>query len=91
MKSREFTFTRKAFEQLSEWIQADKKLAKKITDLVEECSRTPFTGTGKPEPLKGKELRNYWSRRITDEHRLVYKVDDDTVYIVSCKGHYSDK
>ncbi len=91
MKSRNYNFAPEAFEQLGQWIQNDKKIAKRIYDLAEECSRTPFTGTGKPEPLKGKQYKGYWSRRITEEHRLIYRVDDEFVFILSCYGHYNDK
>ncbi|WP_310586582.1 Txe/YoeB family addiction module toxin [Runella limosa] len=59
----------------------------RLVELIEEVKRTPFVGKGKPEPLKG-DLKGYWSRRITDEHRLVYKVDDQRVTIVACRGHY---
>jgi toxin YoeB len=55
--------------------------------LIIETSKTPFDGIGKPEPLKN-ELKGYWSRRLTDEHRLVYKVTDQQIIIVSCKYHY---
>lgn len=58
--------------------------------LIREIQRTPFEGTGKPEPLRGN-LSGYWSRRITQEHRLVYRVTDEAVIIVSCRGHYEDK
>ena len=59
----------------------------KINNLLKEITRTPFTGTGKPEPLKGN-LSGFWSRRITDEHRLVYKVEQNVLYIAGCKFHY---
>jgi len=55
--------------------------------LIKDILRQPFTGIGKPEPLK-QELQGYWSRRINDEHRLVYKVSDDAIIIISCKYHY---
>jgi len=76
-----------ALEQYDEWDELNKKLKGKIKALIKEIKRTPYTGTGKPEPLRGT-LSGCWSRRITDEHRLVYKVDDDTVTILSCKSHY---
>lgn len=60
---------------------------KKIGELLKEIQRTPFVGKGKPEPLK-HELKGYWSRRITDEHRLVYEVTNDLIVIISCKYHY---
>ena len=65
----------------------DKKLLKRINELIKEITRTPFQGTGKPEPLR-HALGGYWSRRINDEHRLVYKVEDDAVLIAQARYHY---
>ena len=59
----------------------------RVRRLITETAKTPFAGIGKPEPLKGS-LKGYWSRRITDEHRLVYKATDDQLIIVACKYHY---
>ena len=70
------------------WQKVDKKIVKRINELVRSCVRTPFEGIGKPEPLKGN-LQGYWSRRITSEHRLVYKFEDEKLFIASCKYHYS--
>tara|TARA_R110001606_G_C15061821_1_gene614862 strand:+ start:345 stop:605 length:261 start_codon:yes stop_codon:yes gene_type:complete len=70
------------------WQKVDKKIVKRINELVKSCIRTPFEGIGKPEPLKGN-LQNYWSRRITSEHRLVYKYENEKLFIASCKYHYS--
>jgi len=67
--------------------RTDKKLFDRIRRIIIETARTPFEGIGKPEPLK-QQLRGYWSRRITGEHRLVYKVTDEQLIIVSCKYHY---
>jgi len=75
------------FEQYSEWALDDKKTFERIRRLIVETARDPFLGIGKPEPLKG-ELSGYWSRRISDEHRLVYKVERDKITIVSCRTHY---
>jgi len=69
------------------WQQQDKKSVKKVNDLVKECERTPISGTGKPEPLRHLPGR-YWSRRINEKDRFVYKVEDGKLYIASCKGHY---
>jgi len=63
------------------WQKVDKKLVKRINDLIKSCMRTPFEGIGKPEALKG-DLKGYWSRRITSEHRLVYKYHDNELWIV---------
>jgi toxin YoeB len=70
-----------------EWTINDKKIAKKIMTLIKDISRTPTTGLGKPEALK-HGLSGYWSREITHEHRLVYKVENETIEILSCKFHY---
>ena len=80
-------FDPEAFDDFRAWATEDRKIFKKIGELIRDASRTPFQGLGKPEPLKHK-LSGFWSRRITDEHRLVYKVERDTLYIVSCKFHY---
>jgi toxin YoeB len=65
----------------------NKSVVNKITLLLEELAKHPFTGTGKPEPLK-HNLSGVWSRRINREHRLVYEVDDDVILVLSAKGHY---
>ncbi|MEH2084963.1 Txe/YoeB family addiction module toxin [Nostoc sp.] len=80
-------FEPEAFEQLGQWATEDKKIFKKILELIKDIQRDPFAGIGKPEPLK-YELQGYWSRRITDEHRLVYKVQEDLLIILTCKYHY---
>ena len=80
-------FEPEAFEELGQWGTEDKKVLKKILSLIKDIQRDPFSGIGKPEPLK-YELQGYWSRRITDEHRLVYKVEEDILIIISCKYHY---
>lgn len=76
-----------AWDDYLYWQQTDKKVLKRINDLIKECLRTPFAGIGKPEPLKG-QLSGFWSRRITDEHRLVYKASADAIYILQCRYHY---
>ena len=65
----------------------DKKILKRINTLIRECQRTPFEGTGKPEPLKAN-LSGFWSRRIDEKHRLVYEVTDERISIVQCWFHY---
>tara|TARA_R100000789_G_C3006213_1_gene150135 strand:- start:970 stop:1230 length:261 start_codon:yes stop_codon:yes gene_type:complete len=69
------------------WQKADKKIAKRINELLKICMRTPFEGIGKPEALKGN-LQGYWSRRITSEHRLIYKYENDKLFVLACKYHY---
>jgi len=81
------SFENTAFEEYWRWSAEDKKVFGKINSLIIEISRDPFHGTGKPEPLKGN-LSGYWSRRITEKHRLVYKVLTDQIVIISCKYHY---
>ncbi len=74
-----------------EWLGVDRRVLKKLNVLIEDCRRSPFAGLGKPEPLRG-ELTGYWSRRIDDEHRLVYAVAEYAVgqclVIVQCRYHY---
>ncbi len=69
------------------WQTTDRKILARLNNLIKECSRTPFTGTGKPEPLRG-EFSGWWSRRLTEEHRMVYRVTDDTVMIAQCRWRY---
>lgn len=78
-----------AWEDYLYWQVEDKQIMKKINQLVKDIRRTPFEGIGKPEPLKGN-LSGLWSRRINGEHRLVYLVEDNSVIIFECKGHYED-
>jgi len=80
-------FHQTAFDDYNEWAKSDKKLFERIRRLIVETMKTPFDGIGKPEPLK-HELKGYWSRRISDEHRLVYKATDEQLIIISCKYHY---
>ena len=84
---REISFRTEAFDEYADWVKIDKKSFNKITKLIKEIQRSPFEGTGSPEPLKYKKS-GYWSRRITKEHRLVYEVRSDVIIIYSCKGHY---
>ncbi|MGK7940216.1 MAG: Txe/YoeB family addiction module toxin [Crocosphaera sp.] len=80
-------FDPKAFDQFNQWANENKKLYKKIVELINDILREPFSGLGKPEPLK-YNLKGYWSRRINDEHRLVSQVTDTEIIIISCKFHY---
>jgi toxin YoeB len=84
---KKIVFEFKAFEDFNEWANSDKKIYKRIVQLIKDINRSPFSGIGKPEPLK-YELSGYWSRRINEEHRLVYKIRDDEIIIISCKYHY---
>ena len=77
----------RAWNEYCSW-QNDKRVLKRINRLIKEIQRTPYSGTGKPEPLKGN-LGGWWSRRIDDEHRIIYKEDNGAIIIASCKGHYT--
>lgn len=85
---RNLEFDPLAFEDLAWWVREDRKKALRIIKLIQEVQRDPFTGIGKPEPLK-HELAGCWSRRIDDEDRLVYEVKDDKIRILACRYHYS--
>jgi len=84
---KKIVFEFKAFEDFNEWEKSDKKIYKKIVELIKNINREPYSGIGKPEPLKYK-LTGYWARRINDEHRLVYTVTENEIIIISCKYHY---
>ncbi|VVP54650.1 Txe/YoeB family addiction module toxin [Pseudomonas fluorescens] len=81
------SFTPKGWEDFEYWAKTDMKVMDSIRDLLNECSRTPYTGTGKPEGLKG-DLSGFWSRRITKEHRLVYFVEAGNITVIACRFHY---
>lgn len=83
----EITIEEQALKHIAYFKRRDKTIAKKIQNLLHEISETPFEGKGKPEPLKF-ELSGYWSRRITVEHRLVYKVKGKKISVISCRFHY---
>lgn len=86
--TRKVIFENNALEEFSNWGLYDSNIFRKIMDLIRDILRNPFNGIGKPEPLK-HELKNHWSRRIIEKHRLVYKINNENdVIIVSCKGHY---
>jgi toxin YoeB len=84
---RNLVFAAEALADLRHWVETDPRRASRILRLVEEICRTPFTGTGKPEPLKYVG-GNVWSRRIDQEHRLVYSVEANIIRIVQCRYHY---
>lgn len=69
------------------WQSTDRKIVQKINELIRDSLRSPFSGIGKPEPLKGT-LKGWWSRRITDEHRLVYRVEGESLIVIQCRFHY---
>ncbi len=80
-------FTDDAWEDYLYWQQTDKQTLRKINQLLKEIQRTPFTGIGKPEPLK-HQLQGCWSRRIDSEHRLIYEIADNTLRVIGCRFHY---
>lgn len=82
--------TGQANEDCDWWRAENPKLLKRINDLIDNCRDTPFSGIGKPEPLK-YELSGLWSRRINKEHRLVYQVEVGTLFVLSCQYHYPKK
>jgi toxin YoeB len=85
----EIEFTQRAFKDLQDWKKTgNTKIIKRITELTASILESPFSGIGKPEPLKHK-YSGKWSRRINQEHRYIYEVRDETVYIFSLRGHYA--
>ena len=80
-------FDASAWEDYLHWQATDAKLLARLNGLIRECTRTPFAGTGKPEPLRGP-LSGWWSRRLTQEHRLVYRVQGENLLIAQCRYHY---
>ena len=84
-----FLFTEDAWEDYLYWQTQDKKTLKRINQLLQDIERNGYNGICKPEPLRG-DLSGFWSRRIDDEHRIVYRVTEDRVEIIQCRGHYDD-
>lgn len=82
-----YLFVEESWEDYLFWQKTDKKILKRINELLKDISRNPFTGLGKPEPLKHK-YTGCWSRRITSEHRLIYQVTDNEIRILKCRFHY---
>ena len=80
-------FSEQAWEDYLYWQKQDRKLLERIHILIREIQRSPFVGIGKPEPLKHAFL-GYWSRRINDEHRIVYRIHDNSVLIAQLRYHY---
>lgn len=80
-------FAEQAWEDYVYWQQQDKRMVKRINELIEDTTREPFAGIGKPEPLK-HALAGFWSRRITDEHRMVYQPEKDALLIAQLRYHY---
>ncbi len=85
----ELLFTEDGWEDCVYWQSQDRKTLKRINDLLKAVAREPFAGDGKPEPLKGEKGK--WSRRINEKDRLVYALQNGTVTVYQCRGHYTDK
>lgn len=83
------TFSDEAWDDYIFWQTTDRKILKRINVLIKDIKRSPFDGIGKPEPLKFN-LSGFWSRRIDEEHRLVYAVEDEKILIASCRYHYTE-
>lgn len=80
-------FSTKGWEDYLYWQATDRTILKRINQLIQDIGREPFAGIGKPEPLK-HHLSGFWSRRIDSQHRLVYMVKDDTLFVAQCRDHY---
>lgn len=80
-------FTERGWDEYQFWQSSDPRVVRKINNLLTECRRTPFAGTGKPEALRD-DLSGWWSRRITEEHRLIYRVEGDVLVVAQCRYHY---
>lgn len=87
MSERLLSWTDEAWNDYLYWQTQDKKILKRINKLINDAMRNPFTGIGKPEPLK-ENLSGFWSRRIDGTHRLVYALDDKALTVISCRYHY---
>lgn len=83
----QLVFVDESWEDYLYWQQTDKKKLKRINDLIRDIARHPFEGIGKPEPLRHK-YSGFWSRRIDNEHRLIYKAEGDQIFILKCRFHY---
>ena len=88
--SKKIIFTQMALEEYISWQSEDKKTLKRINILLQDIMRNGNVGIGKPERLKG-DLSEYWSRRIDDKNRIVYRIIEESIEVVQCKTHYSDK
>ena len=84
---RNVAFTPIAFQEYNDWFDTNEQMVERIRALIKDVDRDPFKGIGKPEPLKGN-WTGFWSRRIDQEHRLIYKITETQILIAKCKGHY---
>jgi toxin YoeB len=81
-------FAEQAWEDYQYWLQTDRKITRRVHELIKDATRSPFEGIGKPEPLR-HALAGYWSRRITDEHRMVYRVEGNSLFLAQLRYHYA--
>ena len=81
------SWNNKAWEEYVKWQSEDKKVVKKINELIKDIERNGNEGIGKPEPLK-HEFSGFWSRRITDKHRFIYRITEEKIIIIACANHY---
>lgn len=88
--ARHIAFTDRAWSDYRWWQDKDPAMLRRLSDLIRECQRTPFAGTGKPEALTNN-LKGFWSRRITNADRLVYRATSSAIEIVACRFHYGDR
>ncbi len=82
-----FVFVDESWEDYLYWQKTDKKILKRINTLIKDIARNPYEGIGKPEPLK-HNYRGFWSRRINEEHRIIYQIKEDELRIIKCRFHY---
>lgn len=82
-----YVFVDESWEDYLYWQSTDKKILKRINELLKDISRTPYAGIGKPEPLR-HNYKGFWSRRIDNEHRLIYQVKENEIYILKCRFQY---
>lgn len=85
----QFQFSADAWSEYTYWQTQDRRTLKRINDLLQDIGRGGYQGIGKPEPLKG-DLSGYWSRRIDDKNRLVYRIQGEVCEVIQCSGHYDD-
>lgn len=90
MKINRIVFSLNAFEEYKSWEKEDKKTLKRINDLLKDITRNNYEGIGKPELLKG-DFSGFYSRRIDEKNRLIYRVEGDVIFVIACKTHYQDK
>lgn len=85
--NKKITWTLEAWKDYEYWQQTDKKIVKRINGLIKDTLKNPFSGIGKPEPLR-HHLQGFWSKRINDEHRFIYRINEKTLEIIACRYHY---